>query len=90
MSQSHIPTLPPHLRKPLLRRWEASEYLELVHGLTCAAATLAKKASLGGGPPFHRRNTPPLYPVGELDIWAAKQLGDLVGSTSELSNADKL
>jgi hypothetical protein len=46
--------LPQHLQKPRLRRWEASEYMELAHGLTIAADTLAKFASIGGRPGFHR------------------------------------
>ena len=41
--------MPKHLQKPRLRRWEASEYMELAHGLTVAPATLAKLASIGGG-----------------------------------------
>jgi len=76
-------SLPPTLRKPRLRRWEASQYLLLVFGLTVAPATLAKYASLGGGPSFNRVNRIPLYPVSELDAWAAARLGRLVGSTSE-------
>jgi hypothetical protein len=80
------PCLPPALRKPRLRRWEASEYLELVFGLRFAPATLAKYASLGGGPSFHKVNGTPLYPkAGEygLDDWAEKKLGNPVRSTSE-------
>ncbi|MBI1209655.1 MAG: hypothetical protein GC191_20525 [Azospirillum sp.] len=76
-------SLPPALRKPRLRRWEASQYLEIKHGLKVAAATLAKMASTGGGPAYHSANRTPLYPVSELDIWAEKRLGKLVHSTSE-------
>jgi hypothetical protein len=75
--------LPPHLRRPRLRRWEAAEYLGLVHGLQIAPATLAKLASIGGGPAFHRANRTPFYPVDELDRWAEARLGGLVHSTSE-------
>ena len=78
-------TLPPHLCKPRLRRWEASEYLELAHGLTIAPATLAKLASTGGGPSFHAVSRAPLYPTDELDAWAARRLGKLVSSTSEVA-----
>jgi hypothetical protein len=79
--------LPPALHRPRLRRWEAAEYLELVHGLRFAPATLAKYASIGGGPSFHKVNGTPLYPkLGEngLDDWAVKKLGHPVRSTSEL------
>jgi hypothetical protein len=75
--------LPPALRKPRLRRWEASQYLMIAHGLTIAPATLAKWASVGGGPAFHKCNRSPLYPRDSLDQWAAERLGKLVRSTSE-------
>lgn len=75
--------LPPALRKPRLRRWEAAEYLERVHGITIAVATLAKLASVGGGPAYHKSNRTPLYPRDELDRWAAERLGNLITSTSE-------
>lgn len=76
--------LPPALRKPRLRRWEASEYLELVHGITIAPATLAKYASLGGGPAFNKGlGRTPLYPKDELDRWATERLGKLMRSTSD-------
>ncbi|MDD2869747.1 DNA-binding protein [Neomegalonema sp.] len=74
--------LPPHLRKPRLRREEAVEYLGLVHGLPIAKATLAKLASVGGGPAYNVSVRTPLYPTGELDRWAEERLGGLRGSTS--------
>lgn len=76
--------LRPALRKPRLRRWEAVEYLRLVHGIEVAIATLAKWASVGGGPPFQKMNRTPLYPTAGLDSWAAERLGALVHNTSEL------
>ena len=76
--------MPKHLQKPRLRRWEASEYLECVHGLTIAPATLAKLASIGGGPGFHRVGRIPLYPCEELDRWAVEKLGRVVMITSEV------
>jgi hypothetical protein len=75
--------LPKHLKKPRLRRWEASEYMASAHGLTIAPATLAKLASIGGRPGFHRVGRIPLYPRDELDRWATKKLGRMVRSTSE-------
>lgn len=75
--------LPPHLRKPRLRRWEASEYLGLVHGIQLAPTTLAKMATVGGGPAYHKSLRTPLYPTEELDRWAAERLGNLVHSTAE-------
>ncbi|MDI3308528.1 MAG: DNA-binding protein [Acetobacteraceae bacterium] len=76
--------LPPHLRKPRLRRAEASEYLLHAHGLPVAVATLAKWATIGGGPGFQKAGATPLYPREELDRWAMERLGKLVRSTSEV------
>lgn len=80
-----VAEIPKHLQKPRLRRWEASEYMEFVHGLTMAPATLAKLASIGGGPGFHRVGRTPLYPRDELDRWATERLGRVVRSTSEVT-----
>ncbi len=74
--------LPPHLRKPRLRRPEAAEYLNLVHGITVAAATLAKYASTGGGPSYQKSVRTPLYPREELDRWAVERLGGLRSSSA--------
>lgn len=76
--------LPPALRKPRLRRWEAADYLRIKHGIEVAAATLAKWATLGGGPAYQRVNRTPLYPRDELDRWAVQKLGQPVTSTSEV------
>jgi len=76
------PCLPPALRKPRLRRWEAADYLKIVHGIEVAPATLAKWASVGGGPAYQKVNRTPLYPTSELDSWAADKLGDPVRNTS--------
>lgn len=79
--------LPPALRKPRLRRSEASEYLALAHGLTVAVATLAKLAVVGGGPPFFKPGASPLYPRELLDAWAVERLGKLRRSTSDAGGA---
>lgn len=80
-------TLPQPLRKPRLRRWEAAEYLKLVHGIEVAPATLAKWASTGGGPGYQKSLRTPLYPVGELDRWAADRLGTIMRSSSDTGDA---
>lgn len=77
------PELPRHLRKPNLQRIEASEYLYLKHGWKVAPATLAKKVTEGGGPPFYKVNRSPLYPRAELDRWALEKLGRLRTSSSD-------
>jgi hypothetical protein len=81
--QDTVDPVPPWLRKPRLRRWEASRYVEFVHGLVVAPATLAKLASIGGGPGFHKVGRIPLYPRGELDRWATEKLGRVISSTSD-------
>jgi hypothetical protein len=77
--------LPSELRKPRLRRWEASDYLRIVHGLVLAPSTLAKLASIGGGPAYNDSNRTPMYPKDELDRWAAARLGPLITNTSQRS-----
>lgn len=74
--------IPPYLRKPRLRRKEASEYLKLKHGLTVAASTLAKFAVTGGGPAFQKFGRLPLYRPQDLDRWVNERLGEPVTSTS--------
>lgn len=76
--------LPPHLTKPRLRRWEASQYLLLQHGVQIAPGTLAKLASIGGGPAYQLSVRTPLYPTTELDSWALARLGKLRTSSSEV------
>lgn len=76
--------LPPALRKPRLRRWEAAEYLKLVHGVEVAPATLAKYASVGGGPGYQKSLRTPLYPREELDRWAAKRLGGVITHSGQV------
>jgi hypothetical protein len=76
--------LPPALRKPRLRRWEAAEYLKLVHGVEVAPATLAKYASVGGGPGYQKSLRTPLYPREELDNWAAERLGGVITHSGQV------
>jgi hypothetical protein len=77
------PALPPRLMRPRLRRREAAEYLAMRHGFGIAAATLAKLASVGGGPAFNRIGRTPFYPIDELDRWVEERIGPLVRSTSD-------
>lgn len=65
------------------RRAEASEYLKTEHDLDYTPGTLAKLATVGGGPAFFAGPRFPLYPKSELDKWAWQKLGPLVSSTSE-------
>lgn len=68
-----------------MRRAEASDYLMEQHGLSFTPATLAKKASLGGGPKFRKAGARvALYDRSELDRWAQEILGPELSSTSDV------
>lgn len=71
-------------RRPRLRREEASAYLKQEHDVLCAPRTLAKLASIGGGPPMVYAGRYPLYPQDGLDDWARAKISPRVRSTSEL------
>ncbi len=66
-----------------LRRAEASVYLKEKHGIDRAPATLAKLASIGGGPRFQKANRIPIYPPEFLDEWAVSILSPPLNSTSD-------
>lgn len=66
-----------------LRRADASTYLKEKWGIDRKPATLAKLATLGGGPKFKKAGRFPLYPENELDAWAQSILSPLKASTSE-------
>lgn len=69
---------------PRLRRSAASVYLLERWGISRAPGTLAKLAvSDGRGPRFQKDGRVPLYPLDELDKWAASILGPLQASTSD-------
>jgi hypothetical protein len=70
-------------RSQLLRRRSASDYLR-ARGFPVAASTLAKLASIGGGPGFQHFGRVPLYTPEALDHWADSRLSAAVASTSEL------
>ena len=66
-----------------LRRRAAAEYVRVRWGLPCAEKTLAKLASVGGGPTFYRAGRIPLYRTVDLDAYAETKIGKPVRSTSE-------
>ncbi len=71
----------------LLRRKTASAYLQEVHGLERAVATLAKLAVTGCGPVFRRDGRVPLYSTDDLDAWAASILSPPMRSTKPMRTA---
>jgi hypothetical protein len=52
-------------------------------GYPTSSATLATKATRGGGPPFRRFGRRPLYKWGDALHWAQSRLSPLICSTSE-------
>ncbi len=73
-----------------LRRAEAANYLENVHGQPCKPQYLAKLAVIGGGPPFQKAGKFPLYAPCDLDAWALQRLSPRVNSTAELRPIEPL
>jgi hypothetical protein len=66
-----------------LRRKAASAYLLEKFGIERAPGTLAKLATLGGGPVFHRVGRIPVYATDDLDAWAMSLISEPMRSTSE-------
>ena len=73
-----IPTNP----DTLLRRDATAEALTAL-GFQTKAATLATKATRGGGPPFRSFGRIPLYRWGDALAWAEARLSPPRCSTSE-------
>jgi hypothetical protein len=65
-----------------LRRKAASEYCT-ARGFPVAPATLAKYATLGGGPEFRKFSRFPLYELPALDRWIESKLTGPRRSTSD-------
>lgn len=78
---------PPTFIRPLRRR-EASDYLLKKYGLSYQPNTLAKLACVSSnGPRFIKAGRFPLYPVAELDAFAASIMSPLKTSTSDTGEA---
>lgn len=65
-----------------LRRKDAAAYLKEKYGF-CSTGTLAKLATIGGGPEFQYLGILPVYTEENLDEWARAMLSRPVRSTSE-------
>lgn len=68
-------------------RSEASDYLRQRYGIRAKPATLAKYASLGGGPIFRHAGRNVVYLQEDLDTWALARMGPSLRSTSEITAA---
>jgi hypothetical protein len=73
----------PNDPQTLLTREATAEALTAA-GFPITPATLATKASRGGGPAFRKFGPRPLYRWGDALEWARSKLGPVVTSTSEL------
>jgi hypothetical protein len=71
--------------RPRLRRSDVPAYLASKHGIDIAVSTLAKLATVGGGPAMQYSGRIPLYHLRDLDEWATTRLSRAVRSTSEKS-----
>jgi hypothetical protein len=72
-----------HLKcKRLLSRIEAARLLTEA-GFPISPATLAKKAVIGGGPPYRIWNRRAMYEAGRLTEWANDQLGPELMNTAQ-------
>ena len=56
-------------------RAKASNYLLDKYGILRSPATLAKLASIGGGPTFQKVGRFPMYLIADLDAWASALIG---------------
>ena len=70
-----------------LRRTATAEALTEA-GFPVSAATLATKATRGGGPPFERFGRVPLYRWSDALQWAASKLSGPYSSSSEADGGD--
>lgn len=71
------------MTEKLLRRTAASIYLEEEHGVTRAPTTLAKYASVGGGPKITYVGEQPHYDPRNLDEWVKAQPSPPVETATE-------
>jgi hypothetical protein len=71
------------MQQRLLSRVEAAEYLA-AKGQPVAVATLAKYATIGGGPVFLKFGRRVRYSTDALDTWASEKLSPPRCSTSDL------
>lgn len=66
-----------------MRRKEASTYLSARWGLTISPPTLAKYATIGGGPAYQLFGRFPVYAPADLDTWVEARLGAKGASSTE-------
>jgi hypothetical protein len=73
---------------PYLRRDDAAAYVRQKHKINCTAGYLAKLASAGGGPVFHRLDNRWVhYTEDDLDAWALSRISGPLRKASDKLNA---
>jgi hypothetical protein len=85
----HLSRVMPMSNQKLLRRKDASKYLEQTWGVIRAASTLAKYAVVGGGPAFQLLGRVPYYSIDTLDKWVLSELSAPMRSTSDTASKDE-
>jgi hypothetical protein len=65
-----------------LNRTKAAQLIRDRFGIRCQPQTLAKLASIGGGPIFHKAGSQALYTEADLIIWAQTRISGPRASTS--------
>ena len=70
------------MQSQFLRRAQAAAYLKSTYGFG-AAKTLAKLATVGGGPVYSLAGRFPIYTQSNLDKWALSRISAPASSTSE-------
>ena len=70
------------MNKPFMSRQETAEYCSS-QGLPVAVATLAKYATVGGGPEFQLFGRFPRYTKPAVDAWIASRLSAPRCNTSQ-------
>jgi hypothetical protein len=71
------------IQSNLLRRDAAAQYIRDQFSIPCSARTLAKFASIGGGPAYRYSGRFPIYDVADLTAWAKQKIGPRVSSATE-------
>lgn len=71
------------IQSNLLRRDAAAQYIRDKFSIPCSARTLAKFASIGGGPLYRYSGRFPIYDIADLAAWAKKKIGPRVSSATE-------
>jgi hypothetical protein len=71
-----------------LRRKDAGEYLKQTYGHS-SERSLAKLATLGGGPTYRKVGRIVVYLREDLDAWALAKISGPVSSTSEYDATER-